>query len=226
LLSSLKPYPHLFLVGALAIALFSLSATLYTYLRGPGIGVEGGILDPAPAYIVNRLLFPQSVNSTAGPIEIPVKGKINIFVPQYVRCPDICHLETIVMLYVMKTLADRGYIEDVVWVTVDVDPWNSTLEDARSYMEARAKRAGLKAIVDRGSWIWVLDSEDNLRKIWGQLNIRAERTKTGLVAHTTGFIIADENGYVRYHVNPRDWTNLTAVADKIVELVENIKLGR
>jgi protein SCO1/2 len=223
---NLKPYPHFFLLGALAIALFSISAALYTYLRGPGVGVEGGILDPAPAYAINRLLFPLTVNSTSGPMEVPVKGKINVFVPQYVRCPDICHMETIVMLYVMKTLMDKGLVDDVVWITVDVDPWSSTLEDARSYMKAKAGGAGLNILVDRGFWVWVLDSEDKLRKIWSQLDIRVERTRTGLVAHTAGFVIVDGDGYIRYYVNPRDWANLTAIADKIVELVENIKSGR
>ncbi len=222
----LHPYPHYILIGALAVALFSISASLYTYLRGPGVDVEGGLLDPIPAYTINRLLFPVHVNSTLGLIEVPVKGKINIFVPQYVKCPDLCHLETLAMLYAMEIMVGKGLLEDVVWITVDVDPWGSTMEYVENYMRARAGVVGLEVIVDKGAWIWILDSEDKLKQVWSQLGIRVERSKTGLVAHTAGFIIVDENGYIRYHVNPRDWANLTAIANRIVELVENIRSSR
>lgn len=211
-------YPHFFILAALAIALFSISASIYTYVRGPGLGVEGNLLDPAPAYTVNKLMFPMLVNSTTGLVRIPIEGKVNIIVPQYTRCPDICHLETIVMISVMRILEEKGYKGDVVWVTVDVDPWGSTLGDARSYMEVKAPDLA------RGNkWVWILDNMEVMEKLWGQLGIRAERDpRTGLVAHTAGFIIVDGDGYIRYHVNPRDWSKLDVIASKVIALVEKI----
>jgi len=216
---NLRFYPHFFILASLAIALFSVTASIYTYLRGPGVGVEGNpLLDPAPAYTVNRLMFPLTVNSTVGPIRVPVDGKINIITPQYTRCPDICHLETAVMVYVMRVLEDRGYRDAVIWVTIDVDPWSSSMSSVEAYMASKAR-----ALAERGSWIWVLDDEGTLRQLWSQLGIRAERDpKTGLVAHTAGFIIVDDRGYIRYHVNPRDWSNVKAIADKVEKLVEDL----
>lgn len=67
-----------------------------------------------PAFVVNRLIFPVQVNDTIGLVEIPVKGKVNVVVPQYVRCPNICHLETIIMIYVMKELEREGYGDKVL----------------------------------------------------------------------------------------------------------------
>jgi len=78
----------------------------------------------------------------------------------------------------------------------------------------RASKA--KALAERSSWIWILDDEQTLRQLWSQLGIRAERDpKTGLVVYTAGFIIVDGKGHIRYHVNPGDWSNVKAIADKV-----------
>jgi len=57
--SDLRFNPHFFILASLAIVLLSVTASIYMYLRGPGVGVGGNpLLDPAPAYTVNRLMSP------------------------------------------------------------------------------------------------------------------------------------------------------------------------
>lgn len=101
---------------------------------------------------------------------------------------------------------------------MDVDPWDFNLSDVRAYMITKARD-----LTSRNSWIWVFSEENILKQLWSQLGVRVEReTKTGLVAHLAKFIIIDENGYIRYHVEPRSWDNPILIANKLVEVIKKI----
>ncbi|MEM2223217.1 MAG: SCO family protein [Acidilobaceae archaeon] len=214
-------FPHYFILGALFIALFSLSSAIYSYYYGIGLGPkEWSFLDPSPVYVINRLMYPIRVNSTIGLIEIPLEGKINVFVPQYVNCPDICHIETAIMVTVMRELEVKGLLDKVVWITIDVNPWSSNFTIVKKYMRESLGRD----LADK-SWIWVLDDTKIIDILWKQLDIRAERdNKTGLIGHKAGFIVADQRGYIRYYVIPRDWSKPNIVAEKIIQLL--LDLGK
>ena len=167
---------------------------------------------PAPVF---------TVNSTKGVITFPVKGKVNVITPQYVRCPDICHLESQMMVYAMEKLKEEGLLDQVVFITIDVDPWNGTLDMARDY-----QRRVAKDLLDDVEWIWVLDSVEKMQEIYKAYDIYVERVKHGtvyLVNHFGGFFIIDKDGTLRYIVHP-DWNKIydTAVVlhDKIVEVIK------
>ncbi|MCE4602572.1 MAG: SCO family protein [Desulfurococcales archaeon] len=163
---------------------------------------------PAPVY---------TINSTAGPVTIPVEGKVNVLLPQYVRCPDICHLESQMMIYVMNRSIQEGWADEVVWVTVEVDPWDGTPEMAVEYQKRVAKD-----LLDKVNWIWLFDSVEKMQEFYDAYGIYVEKAESGLVNHFGGFLIIDKNGVIRYIVHP-DWNKVYDTAqvlyDKVVELV-------
>ncbi|MCE4599372.1 MAG: SCO family protein [Desulfurococcales archaeon] len=169
--------------------------------------------------IWNKPLQSFTVNSTAGMIEIPVKGKVNVITPQYVRCPDICHLESQMMIYAMEQAVKEGVSNDIVFITLDVDPWTGTYSMALDY---QSRVAG--DMLDDVEWIWVLDSVDKMQEIYKAYDIYVEfDNKTKLVNHFGGFLITDRNGKLVYIIHP-DWNRVydTAVVlwDKIYEVLK------
>ena len=167
----------------------------------------------------NRPVERVTIMSSEGPIELPIKGKVNVVVPQYVNCPDICHLESLMMKYAMEKSVEEGLAGEIVWVTIDVDPWNGTMEAARNYMESIAGD-----LMGKVEWIWVLDSLDNMRKVYDAYTMAVERdNETGLVTHTALFYIVDREGVIRYIVSP-NWEDISGTGavlwSKIKEVVK------
>ncbi|MCE4599040.1 MAG: SCO family protein [Desulfurococcales archaeon] len=193
------------------------------YPRAEGPAVEK-LSSTSTVYEIKRPLFPLIVNTTEGVVRVPVEGRINVFVPQYVNCPDICHIETLIMLYVMEKTVEAGISDRIVWVTVEVDPWRSEPGIVARYMRDMA--GDLYGKVD---WIWILEKGDKLEKIWKQLGIVAQRDdKTGLIGHTAGFYIADENGTLLYYIKPKStvlenaWENPKDIGDGLWELLKHL----
>ncbi len=156
--------------------------------------------------------------STEGEFTFPVKGKVNVITPQYVRCPDICQFESQMMVYVMEKLVAEGRATDVVFITIGVDPWDEDLNMARIYQE---KVAG--DLLDKVEWVWVLDSVGKMQEIYDAYDIYVEKTDTGLVNHFGGFFIVDRQGTIKYIVHP-DWDRIYDSAkvlhEKILEVLE------
>ncbi|MCE4602054.1 MAG: SCO family protein [Desulfurococcales archaeon] len=210
---------------------FSISLNLYLYFEGyykkaqPEIQTLMG--DSSDVFQVNKSMFPMELETTVGNIRVPVGGVINVFVPQYVNCPDICHIETMIMLYVMNKSLEEGWADRVVWITVEVDPWNTTEEGVREYMEGVAG-----PLLDKGvTWIWVLDRGAGLTKLWGQLGIMSQKdSETGLVGHTAGFYIVDENGFIMYYIKPKTtaignaWEKPRDVAEGLYKILRHLAL--
>lgn len=158
--------------------------------------------------------------STDGTIEIPIKGKINVMTFQYTRCPDICHLESGVLVRLMNRVIARGLEDKIVFVTIGVDPWNDTIDSVRSYMRNVAGED-----LNRVRWVWVLDNVENMKRIWWELKIVAIKdNKTGLVTHTAGFYIFDESGKWVYVVqaNVNSFRDLDRMANGLWRLIEEI----
>ena len=221
-MGKVKPLPLAVAVLAVAIAL----SAVYVYeVMTPSssvadIGRYGSILKYDPPRAIREL----TVNSTEGPIEFPVKGKINIVTPQYVGCPDICPLESMIMHYIMEDIADLGLQDRVVFITIDVDPWRDTPEEALDYMEAHAGN-----LIARGiKWIWIVDEPGRMRDLWESLSIYVKRDNaTGLITHTGGFFIISPDGKLLYFVSPssQGWKEHSRIAKIIVNTILDSKMG-
>ncbi len=154
---------------------------------------------------MNTTLTPHTLQSTQGTITIPVKGKINIITPQYINCPDICPLETKMLLYIMNKTIEEKISDKIIFITIDVDPWRDNVNNTKAYMEYTAKK-----YLEKISWIWIVDDVEKMQVLWKELKIYVEKNMTtGLVAHTGGFYIIGPEGKILYFVAPNTegWSN-------------------
>ncbi len=210
---------------------FSISLNLYLYFEGYYKKAQPEIQDlmgdSSDVFQVNKSMFPMELETTGGHLRIPVEGVINVFVPQYINCPDICHIETMIMMYVMNKSVEEGWADRVAWITVEVDPWSTSEEGVREYMEGVAG-----PLLEKGvTWIWVLDRGERLEKLWGQLGIKSQKDpETGLVGHTAGFYIVDGDGFIRYYIKPKTtavgnaWENPRDVAEGLYKVLRHLAL--
>ncbi|MCE4603775.1 MAG: SCO family protein [Aeropyrum sp.] len=220
ILSSISPFKWA-LVASFMVIILGLSVNIYTAMTGfypkADIGVES---EYATVFKVDQRVFPIKVDSTEGEVAVPIQGKINIIVPQYVRCPDICHYETLMMKGLMAELAKRGELDRVVFVTVEVDPWRGTLEEARAYIEESLEGFGLDP-----QWIWVGGDVEKLNTLYKQFGLIVQRDKeTGLIVHTAGFYIVDEYGRLMYYVRVEDkgWERPDAVVQVLLKVLDEV----
>ncbi|GBF09307.1 putative SCO1 protein [Aeropyrum pernix] len=171
-------------------------------------------------------LEPVEARSSEGIIRVPMEGVVNVVVPQYVNCPDVCHWESAIMIYLMGELVERGLQDKVVFVTIGVNPYYETLEDGKRYMESVAGD-----YLDKGvRWIWVLDDVEKQEELWNMFGIAVslycvksdgsiineltyddylkleESGECSFVGvnHTAGFIIVDGDGVFRYFMSPTE----------------------
>lgn len=217
----MDPKTKTILVAALAGLVVSVSVG---YMLGAGL-IGPKIEENRPAEVYGTVSVTTwnkpapvfTVNSTVGEVTIPFKGKVTVMTPQYVRCPDICHLESQMMVYVMNKSIQEGWADKVVWVTVEVDPWDGTPEMAMDY-----QRRVAKDLLDKVTWIWLFDSVEKMQEIYDAYNIYVKKNENGLVDHFGGFLIIDRDGTLRYIVHP-DWNKVydTAVVlhEKVLEVV-------
>jgi len=189
------------------------------------------------------------VQSTFGEITVPVKGKVNIVLPQYVYCPDVCHWETSILLYALEMLKEKGYMDDIVIVTIGVNPFYETLDQGREYQLSK-----LGDYIEEGlEWYWVLEPYEIQKQLWDAFGIGVvpyciieeggEETYVELtpeefiqwieegkvdpvlecgVNHTAGFFLVDREGNLRYFVSPTQdgWVKgQKYVAEALVEYV-------
>ena len=214
---------------AVILLLFTIGYTinLYTALTGGYPRAESDLLKGLDKYVdiyyVNSKIFPSTYTSTEGPVRVPVEGLLNVIVPQYVRCPDVCHMETYMMLYASERLAEEGLLDRVIFVTVDVDPWRGTLEEAESYIASMTEKAKAKP-----RWIWVLDSMDRMERLYKQLGLVVQFDKeTELIVHTAGFYIVTEKGTLLYYIRITDegWRNLDKVGEALYLVLKIVAEG-
>lgn len=176
------------------------------------------------AYVIKNPNFSITsiyANSTYGNISLPIKGRVSIMTFQYIRCPDICHWETYVFVYLMNRTASYGLGNDIAFVTIDVDPWRSTYEDAISYQRSKAGK-----LLDSVSWIWVLDSVDKMTEIWRDFRIFVARGDDE-ITHSAGFYIFDRDGRLVYIIQPTQdgWRNLDKLAQEIWKILYSTAKG-
>ena len=211
-------------------ALFILGFDLYMLSEGGrerAGGAEELFAGSASVYVYRQPLFPVRVNYTDGERVFegvfPVPGVVNIAVPQYISCPDICHIESLVVQYLRAKLAEDGLGDRVVVVTVEVDPWGTSLEGVQGYMKSWLT-------VEEPRWLWIVSGEDVMRRVWLELGITASRDpETGLVTHTAGFYIIDERGVLLYFVEPEgealSFEGAPGIAEGLYELVSRLARG-
>ena len=161
-----------------------------------------------------------NVNSTSGLVKLPISGYINIVTAQYVRCPDICHWETEIMLAAYELLREKKLDDKVVFVTIGVDPWDEDLGMAKAYMEAKAG----KYLKQGMKWVWVLDTVSKQKEIFDTYRISVvKHNDTRLVDHWAGFMLVVD-GKVETVITPTSdgWASPYRVAEAIVQEVERL----
>jgi protein SCO1/2 len=223
LLRNLYIYIGIVAVAAVtAIVALLVSGLLHT---SSGEGVEYIKADSTVlAYVIKNPNFSITTiyaNSTHGNISLPIKAKVSIMTFQYIRCPDICHWESYVFVYLMNKTASYKLGNDIVFLTIDVDPWRSTFEDVISYQRSRAGK-----LLDSVSWIWVLDSVDKMVEIWRDFRIFVARSDD-LITHSAGFYIFDRDGRLVYIIQPTQdgWRNLDKLAQEMWKIIYNTVKG-
>ena len=172
-----------------------------------------------PNYTINSI----DVRSNVGNITLPIKGKVSTMTFQYLRCPDFCHWETYVYVYLMNKTAATGRAGDVVFVTIDVDPWRDTFEDIASYQKSRAGK-----LLDSVSWVWVLEDPDKMTRVWEDFRVFVARDpSTGLITHSAGFYIFDREGRLVYIIQPtrEGWSNLEALSRGVWDMLSRVLGG-
>ena len=210
------------LIPALLVLLISVSMNIYTVKEGYYKQAEGELFDRyddvVQVLMPDKPLFPLTVQSLDGPLTVPIKGKVNVFVPQYVNCPDICHYETMIMLYVMNQTIASGIADRIVWVTIDVDPQSSTPDAARAYMRGMARD-----MLEKVDWRWLLDTPERMQRVYLLFEMSVQKdTETGLVGHTAGFFIVNEEGRLLYYVKPKTWEDPAGVGNALYEILRNL----
>lgn len=194
-----------------------------------------------------------TVNSTFGVVTIPVEGKINVVTPQYVYCPDVCHWETSILYYTAQKLHEEGLLDEIVIVTIGVNPYYETLAQGREYQLAK-----MGDLIERGlRWYWVLEPLEKQKQLWEAFGIgvvpycrtvdgefypelsdeefiklieegRCDPVVGGGVNHTAGFFIVDKEGVLRYFVAPSEegWiAGQKYVAEALYELIYEMIMG-
>lgn len=222
-------YVGIALIIAIALVALSIIAGIPFQLggsSGAGYGKSLGVSQityegSTLAYVItpNSSITTINVSSTIGNITIPIPGKINVMTPQYIRCPDICHWETYVLVYLMNRTISYGLSGNIVFVTIDVDPWRDSYGDVTSYQRSRAGD-----LLDKVSWIWVLGDVDSMTRVWENFRIFVARSQDGLITHSAGFYIFDKDGKIIYMVQPTDegWRNLDKLAPRVWDLLYKI----
>ncbi|MEM2224335.1 MAG: SCO family protein [Acidilobaceae archaeon] len=204
------------LVLALAIA-YAVGSILVPWLAGESPGHS------APYSSVFKVEMPVrsfKASSTKGLIEFPVSDRINIITPQYVRCPDICHWETNILIALFEEAYKANALDRIAFITIGLDPWDEDLNLASTYQEARAGEWLKRGVY----WAWIYDNITLMRDIWNEYRIYVEKDeKTRLINHFAGFIIV-KDGKVVYVVVPttEGWSKPANVAKQIWELVDEL----
>lgn len=209
-------YVGVILVAVVALTALSLATGFPFQLRSPSETGAGLAYVITPNYSVVSV----AVNSTAGNITIPIPGKINVMTFQYLRCPNYCHWESYVLVYLMNKTVSSGLSGDIVFVTIDVDPWRDTYEDITSYQKSRAG-----GLLNKASWVWVLDDIGKMTEVWSNFRIFVARNPDDLsITHSVGFYIFDRNGKILYYVQPTDngWENLDKLAPWMWDLLYKV----
>lgn len=209
-------------LAASLVLIFSVAINIYTAKEGYYKRAEGDVFERynrvVLVYSPDRPIFPLKVNTIDGPMQVPVGGKVNVFVPQYVNCPDICHFETMIMLYVMNRTVEEGLSDKIVWITIEVDPEGSNPEAARAYMRGMARD-----LLDKVNWTWIIDDPEEMKRVYLLFDMRVQKDKeTGLVGHTAGFFLVDEEGRLKYYVRPRSWEDLVGVGNALFEILREM----
>jgi protein SCO1/2 len=206
----------------------------------------------AGVFEFNFKVKPITAMSSAGEITVPIPGKVNVVLPQYVHCPDICHWETSILKYVLERLVAEGIQDEVVFVTLGVNPYYETVEDGERYLEEMVGDFLAKGV----TWIWVQDDLETMKELWMEYRflvkpycVKEDGTVEDLpvdltpedverlleecrflgINHTGGFVIVDREGTYRYFIAPTDegWTRgQRQVAETIYrKLLEVIREG-
>ncbi len=209
----------------LAVIIVASAGYIYFYVLGSGekgfeLGRYGSILQFNKSKVEAFTL-----ESTAGQVLFPVPGKVNVVTPQYLSCPDICPLESIMLKYVMSKVVEAGWQDRVVFITIDVDPWKDSPEAAQAYIDAYASD-----LLSRGvKWVWIVDAPENMQKVWDALKIYVEKDpETGLVTHTGGFFIISPDGELLYFLSPSSagWREPDKFAEMLwITLKEVVEAG-
>ncbi len=196
--------------------------------QGQSAAGEGGVFEiksgsTVLAYVIrnpNYSISTIDVGSIAGNIKLPITGRVSVMTFQYVRCPDICHWETYVLAYLMNKTLSSGLAGNVIFVTIDVDPWRTTYEDVTSYQSRRAGK-----LLKNVTWIWVLDDVDKMARVWENFRIFVARDpNTGLITHSVGFYIFDKEGRLIYIIQPtkEGWSNLEDLSKGVWDILYRV----
>ncbi len=207
----------------LVIASIFMAATYYAttnfILSGNSVAEDPEFRKYASLIRLDKPLDQLTVRTTAGVMEIPVRGKVNILVPQYVNCPDICHLESLMMTLVMGKVLEAGYAGSVIFITIEVDAEHTNETVVSDYMERIAGD-----MLGRVEWVWILGSREELERVWEEYSVAVEVEGNGTVMHTAGFYIVSPEGRLVYFVSPtsKGWEEPLKFAEHLWAVVREV----
>ena len=203
-----------FVLALAFIVAFLVGSVLVPWMAGDRVSSQNPYASVAPLDLPVKSF---NVSSTAGPLVLPVPGRVNVITPQYVGCPDVCHWETAILVALFQYVVEGGLEGRVAFVTIGVDPWSENLDIARGYQMVKAGQWLDKGIL----WAWVYDDVPLMERLWDEYRIYVERdNKTGLVNHFAGFIVVVD-GRIKYIVVPtaEGWAKPAEVARILYDII-------
>jgi protein SCO1/2 len=155
------------------------------------------------------------------------RGKVVVLAMFYTYCPDICPLITARMHELQKQVAAEGLSDQVLFVSITLDPERDTPKVLRRYAQARK--------VDFTNWVFLTGDPSTIHQLTEVLGIYAERvymingtpvatpeasagTATYIINHTDRIFLVDRQGRVRA-LPPGSRTELPNTMEKIRRLV-------
>jgi len=206
--------PVVFVLALAFLVAFLVGSVLVPWMAGDRVSPQNPYASVATPNLPVKSF---NVSSTAGPLVLPVPGKVNVITPQYVGCPDVCHWETAIFVALFQYVVEGGLKDRVAFVTIGVDPWSENLDIARGYQRVKAGQWLDKGIL----WAWVYDDVPLMERLWEEYKIYVKRNnETGLVDHFAGFIVVVD-GKIKYVVVPTNegWAKPAEVARMLYDII-------
>ena len=133
-----------------------------------------------------------------------LRGKVVAIDFIYTTCTDVCPLFTANFAQLQRTL-NKEHAGDVFFISITTDPE----VDSPKVLKAYAQRYG----ADFNNWAFLTGTEEQLKAVWKDLDIRVIRKGRGLVQHTSLTTILDRQGLRRFNHFGEKWQTKDVLAD-------------
>ncbi|WP_128896285.1 SCO family protein [Longirhabdus pacifica] len=146
-------------------------------------------------------------------------GKARLVYHFFANCPDVCPPTTFQLSQIqdsIKEKAPEAFGEDILFLSITVDPENDTLETLQEYSKSYNP--------DLNGWYFMRAEQEYMVEMATAFGIGVGKTDTGGVYHQNIFAILDKEGnVVKYHlVKEKEIQDLDieGIADELIYLAE------